>query len=206
MLILALLWGVACLLSRVESHCVTYGDCGGLPCVSNTAAKPLGQELSSLRDLCPHLKEKAGYCCDDKQVVVMKSALSKADKLLNGCMTARTNFRSLVCDMVCGPDQANYVQITQTEQYGAETRATHLRYFVSNEYSDRVWRSTRKQNKLLCGNIFRECSKHDLFSFIGDNRWTKLKTDYVIESWPSKPDIQHASHHHLGCGQDYCPC
>ena len=29
-------------------------------------------------------QEKAGYCCDDKQVVVMKSALSKADKLLNG--------------------------------------------------------------------------------------------------------------------------
>ncbi|XP_063691464.1 NPC1-like intracellular cholesterol transporter 1 [Bolinopsis microptera] len=194
--------------TRGEGYCVTYSDCGGVPCVNNTPAKPISsyQTLSSLREFCPHLKEESGFCCDAEQVTIMEKALSKADNLLK-CTPGRDNFRTLICDMVCGPNQANYLEITESKQYGDRIQATHIKYFISTEYSDAVWRSTRKQSKLLCGKIFSECSKQDLFKFIGDNRWTKLKTDYVIENTPSRPGIKHSSPSQLACpSSSSCQC
>ncbi|KAL5272241.1 hypothetical protein ACHWQZ_G000454 [Mnemiopsis leidyi] len=194
-------------LSRVHAHCVTYGDCDGLPCVNSTSALPMfgEQGRNIVSELCPHLKGGGKFCCDDHQVKVLKSSISKADSLLSGCKSAKENFRSLLCDMVCGPEQSDYLQVEKMEQHGGKTRATHLRYFLSTTYSDKVWKSTKTQSTLLCGHLFSSCSKDDLFGFLGNNRWTKLRTDYVIGDDPPAR-IVHASHEHMSCGSETCVC
>lgn len=195
--------------SREGSGCVTYGDCGGLPCVASTTPRSLGEEGQRvLEELCPHLKASDGFCCDDEQTKIFKSKIGKADGLLGGCPTAITNFRSLVCEVTCSPNQVEFVEVVEKKPYEGRVKATTLRYHLSKEYSDKVWMSTRKKSKLLCGNLFSECSKAELFKFLGDNHWTSLKTEYLIKE-RAEPGFHHAPDDHMKCVQErsgVCQC
>jgi len=164
-----------------EEHprgCVVYGNCGGLPCVNETDAQPFATEGGSyqiIKEICPHLETESTFCCDDEQAKIMKEKLKAADKRLKSCPTARDNFRAMVCDMTCSPYQGGYVEVVEEEGSSAKK----LKYFLSWEYADKVWRSIHPTDHFICGNVIKRCSKEDLFGFIGDNKWTKLKTQYV---------------------------
>jgi hypothetical protein len=194
--------------TRKAGYCATYGDCGGLPCVSNQAAETLpAEKVEIVEEICPHLKGK--YCCTADQVDIMQDKIGKADWLLSSCERAVTNFRSLICDLTCSQDQSLFLEVTEAnERDDGSVQATRLSYYLSQDYSDKVWMSIRKTSKMICGNFWSQCSHDDLFSFIGDNHWTELKVDYKIAASPPT-GFQHASDDHLVCVEDaegVCNC
>ena len=190
-----------------QKICATYGDCGNLPCVSDTLPEALSLEgRDIIENICPHLKNNNKFCCDDNQAKKLKEKLKAADKLLKSCNTAMVNFRALICDMTCSPDQGSFVKVTDTKKYNAKTAATKLDYHLSEDYANKVWRSIYRTNHLICGNLFKKCKEDELFNYIGNNRWTSLKTNYIRSTDSDMPSPSSENVVCKGNKEDRCDC
>jgi len=174
-------------LARSEVHeagrCTTYGLCHkNMPCVNNIKAlpKPTGTDFDSV---CPHLSAEAKLCCDKEQIKYMISNLKKTKMLLKSCNTALVNFRALVCDQACNPDQSQFLRTTES---GVKDGKTYMKKgemfnFISEAYANKVYNGLKDTSNMICGNWpWSQCSRDDLFGFLGDNKYTSLKVNYRI--------------------------
>jgi len=209
-LVLYLLVGLSVAVIREQGRCATYGDCDGLPCVDNGKARSASSESSKvLSGLCPHLKVEDGVCCTEEQVGILVKKLGKADARLKKCNTAVSNFRALICDFTCSPNQSQFVEVVESQSYQSGRKAKKLKYYVSEEYSDKTFYSIVKTSRLICGNVVHDCKKEGLFKFIGNNPFTSLKTEYVISA-SAPAGFTHAPANHVTCDrnstEERCQC
>lgn len=161
-------------------RCTTFGLCHkNLPCVKNIKAqpKPAGTDFDTF---CPHLAGKANLCCDKAHIEYIINKLKTAENLLRSCNTAVVNFRALVCDFACHPDQSQFVSVYESSVKEGEEYMKHGEMFLSEEYANKVYNAVKDVSNLICGNFWSKCSRDDLFSFMGDNAYTELKTNYKI--------------------------
>ena len=107
-----------------------YGECGDTltggryNCKYDGEAKVLPQTSDSLfRETCPHLFRNSASdnqtyaCCDPSQLEKLNDGFSIPRQLTANCPSCFFNLRAFFCDLVCSPDQSDYLIVTQQKPY-----------------------------------------------------------------------------------------
>lgn len=118
---------ITVLIQQVVSDCIMYGECGPANagavynCKYTGQAKPMQQNASSLlKDICPHLyngDNKTSTCCDYAQLKRLSDDMSLPRQLMSRCPACYRNFKAFLCDMTCGPNQSDFLLVTNEEPY-----------------------------------------------------------------------------------------
>merc|ERR1712113_128766 len=199
---------------RKPGMCVMYDICkdnGDLPCPSNTEAKALKQERSKaiIAEYCPHLSQEEKLCCSDDQVAALKSQTDRAKFILMACPHCNTNFRALFCDMVCSPNQSEFLDVTDTAESNGVEHVTRLSYYLSKGYATGMYESCKKFPMALCMKFFGKCTLEETYNFLGDNSFTTLKTDYYYKDATPAPFKPRPADTMIPCdraGKGQCSC
>lgn len=107
-------------------RCSMFDNCGHkdgikveLPCpVDNAFAPPkIDQEIRSLLiETCgEEWEELDNICCSKGQLLSLRDNLKRAKPLIESCPACMKNFNNLFCHFTCSPNQANFLDITETE-------------------------------------------------------------------------------------------
>ncbi|KAL5248779.1 hypothetical protein ACHWQZ_G017834 [Mnemiopsis leidyi] len=205
--------------TRGEGMCVAYGLCqlkDGLPCVNNTAAQspPDDQAVrEKLIKICPHLRSAEKLCCTGDQINFLGESLKTAEVFLKSCGHCYQNFRSLFCDIVCNPNQSQFITVEESE--GVDTDSTYVTkftYHLSEQYATNLYESCSQYKTTLCGPsaFWLGCNREKMFAFLGDNSYTVLKTDFTIGDGDISPLVRAPSDHLIPCNDytnwDRCIC
>lgn len=112
---------------NVLSDCIMYGECGPneketsvYNCKYNGKAKPLPQHiLKKFKETCPHLYtgNETHTCCDVDQIIRMIDGISVPRQFMFRCPACYLNFRTLVCDMSCNPNQHEFVHVNSEKPF-----------------------------------------------------------------------------------------
>ncbi|XP_064455043.1 NPC1-like intracellular cholesterol transporter 1 [Ornithodoros turicata] len=114
---------VVCLASNAAAKCVMRSTCDKdetrSACVFDGEAQTLATEesRSHLVNLCGDIfpDPYAAVCCSDDQVQEFSEQIESAVVLgLNNCPACGTNFRNLICNMVCSPEQHEFIELLRT--------------------------------------------------------------------------------------------
>lgn len=112
---------------NVLSSCVMYGECG--PTIKENGvynckyigpSKLLPHSIhKKFRDVCPHLYtgNETYTCCNAAQVVRLIEGIGVPRQLMSRCPACFLNFRSLVCDFSCSPNQDKFVHINSERSF-----------------------------------------------------------------------------------------
>eukprot|EP00899_Mesostigma_viride_P026866 jgi/Mesvir1/7364/Mv19167-RA.1 len=133
-----------------EGHCSMYGVCGAredgkpLNCPDSRKAVVPDEAFSrQVQGLCPRLT--GALCCTEEQFANLRNSVKKAATFLVGCPACNRNFMDLWCAMSCSPDQALFVNITNTIE-APDTKATAvdaLDYFLSGDVGPSLFASCK---------------------------------------------------------------
>lgn len=108
-----------------------YDECGDTltggryNCKYEGKAKVLPQTSDSLmRESCPHLFKNSPYndnqtytCCNPIQLERLNDGFSIPRQLTSHCPACFLNLRTFLCDLVCNPDQSDYLIVTAQQPY-----------------------------------------------------------------------------------------
>jgi hypothetical protein len=114
-------------ISNVVSDCVTYGECGPTPkengvynCKYLGPAKILPNHiLTKFKEVCPHLYtgNETFTCCNAAQIERLFDAISIPRQLMTRCPACFYNFKALVCDFSCNPNQNEFLTIDKEQPF-----------------------------------------------------------------------------------------
>lgn len=115
------------------SDCVMYGECGQTingakyNCKYTGKAKLLSESKDNLfRQMCPHLFKNSPIdnqtytCCDPNQIDRLNDGLSIPRQLMSHCPACFLNFRTFLCDIICSPNQNEFLIVTSEQPYISE--------------------------------------------------------------------------------------
>lgn len=142
---------------RPPGRCHMKGNCGKksifspeLPCsVDERASIPQG---SSFRDrlaaTCGSEFAEGPVCCTEAQVENLSANLQQAEPLISSCPACRNNFRSLFCSFTCSPDQAQFVDVVETQQVtGSDGKPSEavktVEYYIDAEWKQKFFDSCK---------------------------------------------------------------
>lgn len=107
-----------------------YGECGQTAsgakynCKYTGKANPLPYSSDGLfKELCPHLfknspSDNQTYtCCDPTQIKRMNDGFSVPRQLLSHCPACFLNFKTFFCDIICSPNQNEFLIVTSEQPY-----------------------------------------------------------------------------------------
>ena len=132
---------------QVDADCIWYGECGPSTGDNVYNCKYLGPAiqvtnstmLDMIRNLCPHLyhgDEATFTCCDFKQLKRFSDDLSVPKQLMSRCPACYLNFRTLLCDLTCGPTQNEFLMITQEQPYTPNAPKPHDEHTQDQEEAE----------------------------------------------------------------------
>ncbi|ODV95234.1 hypothetical protein PACTADRAFT_2939 [Pachysolen tannophilus NRRL Y-2460] len=126
-----------------EGYCALYGSCGKkslfgseLPCASNVeAVEPSMKELDLLKEICGW-DNVDKVCCNENQLVDLKSNLQKVNPLISSCPACKENFYQFFCHFTCSSNQSLFVNVTETmiSPITQKEIVTELDEFVNDDY------------------------------------------------------------------------
>lgn len=102
--------------------CAMYGTCGkksvfgaDLPCAGRKAPQvPSSESVLILRQICGDIDPSAGVCCSQGQLLTLEENLKRVDPLISSCPACRKNFYDFFCKFTCSPNQADFLNVTET--------------------------------------------------------------------------------------------
>jgi len=123
-----------------------YGECGQTStgarfnCKYDGEAKLLSEKSGTLfKEMCPHLfNENQTYtCCDSNQIERLNNGFSIPRQLLSNCPACFLNFKTFLCDIICNPNQRDFLLVTKEEPYIPATTTNpidaELRFEIFNQ-------------------------------------------------------------------------
>ena len=80
---------------------------------------------------------------------------------------------------------SSFLQVVSSanDSLGGLEHVTKFNHYLSNIFAETAHESCVGVSNLICGhtwNFWVPCTLDDLYSYLGDNSYTKLKTDYII--------------------------
>jgi len=215
---------VADSLRHEKGRCITYGfsEDNVHYNVYNEAPKELTDPhaISLIKDSCPMFQNQA-VCCDPVQIETFAKKIKMAATLLATCASCWTNFRTILCQEMCSPDQSNFMEVLET--FPSPTNglpvARALRTSVTKEYAVKLFDSCSEVTAfggmsaigLICGDM--DCTYEGLLNKLGDNYTTApYHTDYYVgnarttEITPLKADVLTHCWEPTHEGEEACTC
>ena len=55
-------------------------------------------------------------CCDARQITEFASKIKMAANLLKNCASCWANFRTILCQQMCSPDQSTFMEVGYSPQ------------------------------------------------------------------------------------------
>ena len=133
------------------------GNCGKksifspeLPCsVDEKASEPTEDGFRELLvATCGADFAQGPVCCTQAQVESLSANLQQAEPLISSCPACRNNFRSLFCSFTCSPDQAQFVDVAETQQVtGSDGKPSvavkTVEYYISSDWKQKFFDSCK---------------------------------------------------------------
>ncbi|QLQ79247.1 hypothetical protein HG537_0B05940 [Torulaspora globosa] len=128
LMLLACIAGLCNAIRAAGAKCAMYDDCGKksafgseLPCPvfdPKFSPDPASDELIDLVvEICgEEWRNETELCCTMNQVENLKKNLKKAQGIIASCPACVKNFNSLFCHFTCSPNQADFVNVTRTQE------------------------------------------------------------------------------------------
>ncbi|XP_069076123.1 NPC intracellular cholesterol transporter 1 [Pleurodeles waltl] len=177
-------------LQVVSQSCVWYGECGKSDiegkrynCQYDGPPIPLpedGHEL--LQELCPSLLYgNVSLCCDVQQLKTLNTNLQIPLQFLSRCPSCFHNLIILFCELTCSPDQVQFMNVTQTEDYPVpgtnitKQSITAVEYYLGNRFANAMYNACRdveapssneKALGILCGKEAKDCNATNWIEFL----------------------------------------
>ncbi|KAI9066747.1 multidrug efflux transporter AcrB transmembrane domain-containing protein [Trametes sanguinea] len=127
---------------RVEDRCVMRGSCGPkvmfgkpLPCPYDGPPSREDVDHDLLTTLCGSDFADGPTCCTTDQLETLRDNLGMAENLISSCPACRNNFRQFWCSFTCSPNQASFLNVTETQtSTSGETAVKSVDFFVSEQF------------------------------------------------------------------------
>lgn len=152
------------------------------PCVFDGAPQALDTDggRDRLLDLCGDLFTDpfAAVCCSDPQMDEFAEQIESAKSLgLDNCPACGTNFKNLICSMLCSPDQHEFIQLLRTEvDERGDKIVQELNYHVNTRFASGMYNACVNAKSripsinllhFLCGKWGAECTADRWLQFLG---------------------------------------
>ncbi|KAF9246999.1 patched family-domain-containing protein [Melanogaster broomeanus] len=134
-------------------QCAMRGSCGTkgwfgqeLPCpYDGPAVEPENQNARDLLvSVCGAEYAEGPTCCTSDQVETLKNSLAQAELLISSCPACRNNFRSFFCTFTCSPQQAWFLNVTDTQvSRSGETAVKSVDFFVGEQFASGFYDSCK---------------------------------------------------------------
>ena len=157
-----------------------------------------------LNQVCPHLitehaeSKKISLCCAKSQVQTFVQENSLPSAILGRCPTCLYNFRRIFCDMMCHPEQSEFLNASKvvTNPINGKKMVKELEYHVTENYAAQVYQScadvvnpstSGSVMDLLCGPWGGAlCSPQRLLDYLGSisNGYAPFQINYLLYKEP----------------------
>lgn len=197
--------------------CAIYEECGLNPEVSNAGRRgnvPCKNNVEAaahsvpsaftitLKDRCPQLVPEGSTeiraCCSPTQLDTMAEEFKTSDLIFQRCPSCSENFRNMICQNTCSPDQSTFVNVTRVSGNKTLEYYSFWNYTFAEEIHDScrnvIYPQTNgKSMDLMCGSYSGdECTVQRWFEYIGStsNGFSPLEIKYDLydETTPPPPD------------------
>lgn len=130
-----------------------YGECGQsllgakYNCKYDGQAKLLAHESENLfKEMCPHLfnNNQTYTCCDATQIERLNNGFSIPRQLLSNCPACFLNFKTFLCDIICNPNQSDFILVTKEEPYTPITTSKPIDFEI---YESKIFNQKLELNK-----------------------------------------------------------
>lgn len=175
-----------------ENECVLDGQCGTIhtallghlpiPCYKKHSPAEIKDSsiLEDFKILCPSFFKNSinQFCCNVGQIEAMQRSMDNAKALLSKCPSCHYNWKEIFCQLSCSPNQANFLQVTETADYRdnatqtIEKQVLTANYYISDNFTQSTFDScknvagpTGKALSLMCGT--NDCTRDIWFNFMG---------------------------------------
>ncbi|KAJ3539302.1 hypothetical protein NM688_g6381 [Phlebia brevispora] len=126
----------------MEGHCAMRGSCGSkdgitksLPCPSDDPASEDGFDRDLLVSLCGAEYVEGPTCCINEQLENLRDNLGLAENMIASCPACRNNFHSFWCTFTCNPNQATFLNVTETQlTITGKTAVKAVDFYVSEAF------------------------------------------------------------------------
>lgn len=166
--------------------CVMRGVCDkdGLraPCTYDGEPKSI-ESASSRQELEAVCGDVLGnvsqpLCCDGTQAEDFAESLQSAKAIgLDNCPACSVNFRTLLCQMICSPRQAEFIQLVESALSEEKERyVSSLNYYVAPEFVQGLFDSCKDSRSkipsiglfnFICGRWGADCTPERWLGFLG---------------------------------------
>ena len=135
-------------------HCDSYSGQPNQPidCVNDPLV--LAQPSNFSMPYCPHLQHLP-VCCDESQYRQFADGFDELSGLLVSCPACYENFKTFLCDLSCGGDQAAFMRPTATARTASNsTVVTAANVTLSMEVAQRLYDSCAHVQEYSAGQPF----------------------------------------------------
>ncbi|KAG7097194.1 hypothetical protein E1B28_004566 [Marasmius oreades] len=189
-------------------RCAMRDSCGkkggifgrDLPCpYDGQPVQPTSRELDLLNSICPSLShpESPGTCCSESQLVELSSNFAQVDPIFGPCPACRNNFRTFFCEFTCSPYQAQFVNITSTQETSTGQQGVEsLDFYVGERFKNGFWNSCKdvklgSASEFVMDIIFGGVEDAGGFlKYLGDER--DMGSPFQV-NFPESPDTNPSS-------------
>jgi len=213
---------VADSLVHAKGRCVTYGFSENKVHynVYNGEPKEItdSQAISIMKDFCPAFQNQP-VCCDSTQIKNLADKIKIAANLLKECASCWANFKMILCQQMCSPDQSTFMEIPEQFHTPAGSLAARsFRTSLTKEYAVKFFDSCKEVTSfglsaigMICADM--DCTYHRLLKELGDNTSrAPYHTDYYVGNsrtdmiTPLKADVLTHCWESTLEGEEACTC
>lgn len=169
-----------------EGKCVIRGDCdvngGQVPCVYDGEPKSIESAKSrkALESVCGDVLGNVSQplCCDGSQAENFAENIESANAIgLDNCPACSVNFRTLMCQMICSPRQAEFIQLLTSDLTEKKERyVASMNYYVAPHFVQGLFDSCKDARskvaslglfKFICGRWGSDCTPERWLGYLG---------------------------------------
>ncbi|KAI0921783.1 hypothetical protein AcV7_008053 [Taiwanofungus camphoratus] len=183
-----------------EGYCAMRGSCGSklfagkpLSCPYDGPASEEDLDRDLLVSLCGADFTEGAACCTTSQLETMRDNIGLAENIISSCPACRNNFRKFWCSFTCSPDQAVFLNVTETQKsYTGQTAVKSVDFYVSEQFGlgfydsckDIKMGSTNGYAMDLIGGGAKNYSA--FLKFMGDEKalGSPFQINYPLEAFP----------------------
>lgn len=168
--------------------CVMRGVCdpdgSRAPCVYDGEPKSIESAKSRevLESVCGDVLGNVSQplCCDGSQVEDFAENLESAKAIgLDNCPACSVNFRTLMCQMICSPRQAEFIQLLTSDLTEQKERyVASMNYYVAPQFVQGLFDSCKDSRSkipsiglfnFICGRWGSDCTPERWLGFLGSS-------------------------------------
>ncbi|KAF7971767.1 hypothetical protein HWV62_19943 [Athelia sp. TMB] len=191
-----------------KGQCVMRGSCGkkgwiGAPLPCPYDGPPLDPEDQEARDLlvsvCGDSFAEGPVCCTSEQLETLNTNLKQAEPIISSCPACRNNFRQFFCSFTCSPNQANFLEVTSTQELPTGATAVQsVNFHVAKDFGEAFYGSCENV-QIPAANDFAMTfigggakNYTEFFKFLGDEKplGSPFQIDFPLETTPGKSTIE----------------